>query len=78
MEVVIADDAEHEDLFADIGDEKMYWGRVIYDRATERFMLSIFYFAGKDEYVFPLGEVQTALERARKRLTELGYGAKTE
>jgi hypothetical protein len=73
MEVVIADDAEHEDLFADIGDEKMYWGRVIYDRATKRFMLTIFHLPDQDQYVFPLAKVQTALEEARKRLTELGY-----
>jgi hypothetical protein len=74
MEVVIADDAEHEDLFGDIGDEKMYWGRVIYDRATERFMLTIFHHPDQDQYVFPLSEVQSALEEARKRLTERGYG----
>ena len=78
MEVVIADDAEHEELFADIGDEKVYWGRVIYDHATQRFMLTIFHHPDQDQYVFPLSEVQIALEEARQRLIEMGYGEKME
>ena len=78
MEVVIADDAAHEELFADIGDENIYWGRVTYDPATQRFMLTIFHHLDQDQYVFPLSKVQIALEEARKRLTEMGYEERIE
>jgi hypothetical protein len=73
MDVVIANDVR-EDLFADISYNGIGWAEVIYDAASRKFMLTIFQPPGKDNLRFSLAEAQEALDLARRRLVELGYG----
>jgi hypothetical protein len=75
MEVVIANATYREGLFADIGYKDIYWAMVSYDAASSTFIVEVFAPpGGEDKYVFPLEEVQEALERAKQKLMELGYG----
>lgn len=74
MEVVIANDSRDE-LFADIGFEHYYWAEVIYDTSQRTFVITIFKPPEEgDQYIFRLSDVQEALERAKRRLMERGYG----
>ncbi len=79
MDVVIASNVYSDELWAEICYEHFYWAEVKYDKAKNDFVLTIFSpLDGADRQAFSLSDVQQALERAKKRLVELGYGSETQ
>jgi len=82
LEIVIAND-DREDLFAIIqykdSDYMADWAEVIYDSAKNKFILTVFTSPfGGNQLVFSLSEVQEALERAKQKLMQAGYGIGTK
>ena len=87
MEVIIANDSR-DNLFAEISYQLasegsdlisavtfIPWAEVIYDDVLDKFMLTIRSLPdGKTHPTFDLVEAQEALNRAKQRLIDRGYG----
>lgn len=65
MELLIADDADHESLFVELYHDGRDWGRITHEH--DKPMLEIFG-GPNSEWVFDLTEVIEILQRARDRL----------
>ena len=73
MRVVIADDQERENLFAEIWADEGPWAEIILDSAQGQFVLTIFPAQNGKDLQFRLDEVEKALAEAREELTNRGY-----
>lgn len=78
MQVVIANATFREGLFAEISYKGIEWAEVSYDDVEGIFVLTIFAPGGsEDKYVFPLTDVQEALESAKRGIGVLGHEEET-
>ena len=73
MAVTITSYPEEENLVAELWWKDTNWGEVIFINEPAAFLLTIYPPAPGQSYRFPLTDALSALERARSRLTEMGY-----
>ena len=75
MEIVIANDTERENLFAEVHAEGQVWAEVIYDDSKGRYVLTLFSQPQSDGSwrALELDAALDALIQAKARLIERGY-----
>jgi len=79
MDVVITSNKDSDDLWAEISYDNYYWAEIRWEAAQGEFITTIYApLDGSDRYVFSLLDLQAALEHARQRLLELGYGGASQ
>lgn len=71
--IIVASDAERDNLFAEIWQEDKQWMEVILDPGRKAFVVEIFAPHDDTNYVCDLAELQQALNEAKQRLLKLGY-----
>jgi hypothetical protein len=73
MRVVITSDTEREDLFAELWYDDEQWAEITADTSSRSFRIEIFAPHSPASYVFPLADLQQAIEEAKGRLVAMGY-----
>jgi len=73
MRVVVADDGEREDLYAEIHYDDMQWAEIILDRTTGKFVIVLFPPMDRDHWTFGLAAAEAAIAEARSALESRGY-----
>ncbi len=76
MSVIITDDTDREDLFAELYSDEEQWAEMIFDRGKNTFTIEIFAPSDASSYLFELEDVQRAIEEAKSRLMTMGYAEK--
>jgi hypothetical protein len=74
MSITVTSPPEMDNLVAELWWGDTHWGEVVFDDETTCFLLTIYPPAPEQSYCFPLADALQALERAKHRLTEMGYG----
>lgn len=75
MSITITSYPDEENLVAELWHDLENWGYVIYDDTLTDFLLFLYPPAAKGHYTFRFAAVQEVLIQAKRRLTEMGYGA---
>ena len=73
MRVIIADDVDRDDLYAEIHYDDMQWAEIVFDQTTHRFLLALFPPMDRDHWTFDLAAAEAALIEARTALESRGY-----
>lgn len=73
LTIVVASDAERDDLFAEIWQGDVQWMEVIFDPMSKAFVVEIFAPHDGTKHICDLTKLQQALDEAKQRLLKLGY-----
>lgn len=73
MRIVIADDGESDELFAEIYFDDLQWAEVIFESAGRRFLLRLFPPLDREHWTFKLEDAERAIADARAALERRGY-----
>lgn len=73
MRVIVADDQEREELFAEIHYDDFQWAELVFEPKTERFLLTVFPPTDREQWTFTLQDAERAIAEARAALEARGY-----
>lgn len=74
MKIEVTSYPDEDNLVAELWWRSKQWGEIIFDDDSASFLLTIYSPAQNQGCQFPLADALTALERAKDRLTQMGYG----
>lgn len=73
MEIVVADDQDRPNLFAELRVSGLPWAEVIFDPQQEAYRMTLLIGDEQDWLTFDLAEFRKALADAKDALLERGY-----